>query len=319
MRIAITGGTGFVGRHLARRLAADGVDVVIVSRGVDARDTVIRQAPRITFVAAGVDDADALSSAFAGCGAVAHCAGINREIGRQTYARVHIGGTRAVVEAARRAGVKKIALLSFLRARPDCGSAYHESKFAAEEIVRESGLDFTILKSGMIYGRGDHMLDHLSRSLMTLPLFLKVGMREQPIRPVAIDDLVDVLRASLVDGRLTRSTVAVTGAEQLLLSDAVKRVARVMERRVWILPAPIWLHDAFARVFERMMTVPLVAVAQARILAEGVVVAAPPADTLPGDLQPGRPFTDAQIRSGLPDPERFSLRDLRCCHRAATP
>jgi len=191
MRIAITGGTGFVGRHLARRLAADGVDVVIVSRGVDARDTVIRQAPRITFVAAGVDDADALSSAFAGCGAVAHCAGINREIGRQTYARVHIGGTRAVVEAARRAGVKKIALLSFLRARPDCGSAYHESKFAAEEIVRESGLDFTILKSGMIYGRGDHMLDHLSRSLMTLPLFLKVGMRETPIRPVAVDSKED--------------------------------------------------------------------------------------------------------------------------------
>jgi NADH dehydrogenase len=317
MRIAITGGTGFVGRHLARRLTADGIDVVIVSRGVDARDAVVRLAPRTRFIAAGVDDVDALARAFAGCDAVAHCAGINREIGAQTYARVHIGGTRAVVEAARRAGVRKIALLSFLRARPNCGSAYHESKFSAEELVRESGLDFTIFKSGMIYGRGDHMLDHLSRSLMTLPLFLKVGMREKPIRPVAIDDLVDVLRASLVDGRLTRSTVAVTGAEQLLLSEAVRRVARVMGRPVWMLPAPIWLHEAFARTFELTMKVPLVAAAQARILAEGVVDAAPPADALPDDLQPRRPFTDGQIRAGLPVPERFSLRDLRCCHRAA--
>src|SRR5262249_9030788 len=112
-------------------------------------------------------------------------------------------------------------------------------------------------------------------------------------------------------------TVAVTGAEQLLLSEAVRRVARVMGRRVWMLPAPIWLHYALARAFEVTMKVPLVAVAQARILAEGVVDAAPPADGLPADLQPRRPFSDAQIRAGLPDPERFSLRDLRCCHRAA--
>jgi uncharacterized protein YbjT (DUF2867 family) len=184
--------------------------------------------------------------------------------------------------------------------------------------VRESGLDFTILKSGMIYGRGDHMLDHLSRSLMTMPLFLKVGMREQPIRPVAIDDLVEILRASLVDGRLTRSTVGVTGAEQLLLSEAVRRVARVMGRRVWILPAPLWLHFALARAFERTMKVPLVAVAQARILAEGVVEAAPQAGALPADLRPRRPFTDARIRAGLPDPERFSLRDLRGCRGASS-
>jgi len=83
MRVAITGGTGFVGRHLARRLAAE-VEVVIVSRGVDVRDPAVRQTPHATFVAATVDDADALARAFAGCDAVAHCAGINREIGAQT-------------------------------------------------------------------------------------------------------------------------------------------------------------------------------------------------------------------------------------------
>jgi NADH dehydrogenase len=318
MRIAVTGGTGFVGRHLARRLAAEGVEVVIVSRGVDVRDPAARRTPNTTFVSASVDDVDALAQAFAGCDAVAHCAGINREIGGQTYERVHIRGTGAVVEAARRAGVRKIALLSFLRARPGCGSAYHESKFTAEEIVRESGLDFTILKSGMIYGRGDHMLDHLSRSLLTMPVFLAVGMREKPIRPVPVDDLVDILRASLVDGALGRSTVAVAGAETLMLTDAVRRVARLLDRRVWIMPAPLWLHYALARAFELVMRIPLVALAQVRILAEGVVEAAPAADPLPAHLEPRRRFTDAQIRAGLPEPERFALSDLRCCRRAAS-
>ena len=79
----------------------------------------------------------ALGGAFAGCEAVVHCAGINRELGEQTYQRVHIAGTANVVAAAWRAGVRKIVLISFLRARPNCGSGYHESKWAAEEIVQD--------------------------------------------------------------------------------------------------------------------------------------------------------------------------------------
>jgi len=118
MRIAITGGTGFVGGHLARLLAIDGHHVVLIARGLDGRDDEIRRLPNATFHAVGTGDEDQLAAAFAGCDAVAHCAGINRELGMQTYARVHRHGTRHVVDAARRAGVRKIALVSFLRARP---------------------------------------------------------------------------------------------------------------------------------------------------------------------------------------------------------
>ena len=176
MRIAITGGTGFVGRHLARALARDGHGVVLISRGIDRRDESILQQPRITMRAVGTDNVLRLVEAFAGCDTVAHCAGINREFGVQTYQRVHVQGTRNVVEAARQCGVKKIALLSFLRARPNCGSGYRESKWAAEEIVRASGLDYTVIKAGVIYGRGDHMLEHLSHAFHTFPLFALVGM-----------------------------------------------------------------------------------------------------------------------------------------------
>jgi len=108
LKVAITGGTGFVGRHLAEALLASGDEVVLVARGIDDRDTSIRNRPGITFVIAGTSDVEQLRSAFAGCDAVAHCAGINREIGDQTYARVHVQGTRNVVEAARAAGVTRI-------------------------------------------------------------------------------------------------------------------------------------------------------------------------------------------------------------------
>src|SRR5215472_3848299 len=129
--------------------------------------------------------------------------------------------------------------MSFLRAQPDCGSKYHESKWLAEEVVRGSRLDYTIVRAGIVYGLGDHMLDHLSHALHTFPVFALVGLSEKPIRPLAIEDLVNVLRASLVHGRLPRQTVAVTGPEQLYLSDAVKRVAKVVGRTPRYFRAPV--------------------------------------------------------------------------------
>jgi NADH dehydrogenase len=292
MRIAITGGAGFVGRHLAERF--DAADIVAVSRrtGVD------------------IEDVEALTKAFDGCEVVAHCAGINREIGMQTYQKVHIDGTRAVVDAAQRAGVKRIVMLSFLRARPDCGSPYHESKWAAEELVRNSGLDYTILKAGMIYGHGDHLVDHVSRSVQTIPLFATVGFHEKSIRPIPVSEMVDVLVAS-IEGRLPKSTVAVTGGEELMLSEVVHRVAKLVGRRVAVVPSPVWFIRIVAQVTEWTMKVPLIAKAQARMLAEGVTEAAPPTPDLPAGLRPKLPFSVEQIEAALPPRGGFGIRDLR--------
>lgn len=310
MKIAITGGTGFVGRHVAERLLAEGHEVVIIARRAQGT---LSPARRVAAVASDLSDAELMAAAFAGCDGVAHCAGINREIGKQTYKRVHIDGTRNVVEAARKAGVRRIALMSFLRARPTCGSAYHESKWAAEEIVRNSGLEYTVFKAGMVYGRGDHMLDHLSHALHTFPLLATVGFLEKAIRPLAIEDLVLAIRGALVEGRLSNKTVAITGAEELLLSEAVRRVAQVIGRRPLIFPAPIIFHRVLAQVCEWTMKVPLVAKAQVQILVEGVVDPATACDPLPSDLMPTRRFTAEQIRNGLPGPGPFGLHDLRCC------
>jgi uncharacterized protein YbjT (DUF2867 family) len=314
MRIAITGGTGFVGRHLARRLTDAGHEVVIVSRGVDKRDEAVRNSPRTTFRPVGTGDVETLASAFEGCDAVAHLGGINREIGTQTYANVHVQGTANVIEAAKRNGARKLLFLSFLRARPDCGSPYHESKWAAEELIRESGLDYTIFKAGVIYGRGDHMLDHISHALHTFPVFLLVGFRPKAMRPLAVDDLTFAMEQALTAGRLSKATLPITGPEEMDLREVAHRIARAAGRRPIILPAPVWLHYAMAWVFERTMAVPLAAKAQVRILSESLAEPTLAPDILPEDLMPRTLFSDDQIRQGLPTPARFGFRD--CLRRA---
>ena len=314
MKIAITGATGFIGRHLAQRLAAEDHELILLARRDRAAEG-SHPNGSTRFVPSDLSDIRVLSAAFSGCEAVAHCAGINREMGRQTYANVHVKGTENVVEAAKLAGVRRIILLSFLRARPDCNSPYHESKWAAEEIIRQSGLDYTVLKPGIVYGSGDHMLDHLSHALYTFPVFAMVGYEEKGIRPLAVEDLVQIARAALVDGRLCRSTVAITGPEELRLSEAVRRVASVTGRKVRLVHAPVWFHYALADVAELIMKIPLVARAQVRILTEGVVEPATHCDPLPYDLQPTRRFTAEQIRKGLPAPGGFAFGDLRCATR----
>lgn len=305
-RIAITGGTGFVGRHLAARLEAAGHEVAIVSRRTGYPVAVGGGIDRMT-----VDVALAL--AFAGCEAVVHCAGINRELGGQTYQAVHVDGTAAVIRAAKAAGVERLVMLSFLRARADGPTAYHRSKWAAEELVRASGLTWTIFKAGVIYGRGDHMLDHLSHAFYTFPLFGLVGLRDRRVRPVAVDDVARLLEsAALGDTRLADRTIAVLGPDEMGLGAAVRRVANVTGRRPLFIRLPIVAQLAIARAAEWTMRNPLISRAQVRILAEGVVEPLPFADWPPADLVPRTPFSDEVIAQGLPQQGGFGLRDPRC-------
>lgn len=299
-RIAVTGATGFVGSHVVQRLEAAGHEVVSLSRrtGTDL----------------AAPNAVALREALVGCDAVVHCAGINREIGAQTYDAVHVRGTQALMEASRAAGVGHISVLSFLRARPDGPTAYHRSKWAAEAIIRESGIPFTVLKAGVIHGQGDHMLDHLSHGLYSFPVFGLVGMRERPLRPVAVDDVARILEAAATgDERLWGQTVAVLGPEEMMLGEAVRRVAATIGRHPTYVRLPIAAHLALAKVCEAVMRVPLISTAQVHILAEGVVEALPPAPAPPADLVPQTPFSPEAIRRGLPEPGAFGLRDLRWC------
>jgi len=313
MKVAITGGTGFVGRNIARLLGGEGHDLVLIARGLDGTDPNIRRLPRARFVSLALDNTAELTKAIAGCDAVVHCAGINRALGDQTFEKVHVEGTRHLVEAAQQAHIKKIVLISFLRARPNCGSAYHESKWAAEEIVRESGLDYTVLKCGVIYGQGDHMLNHLSHAFYTFPVFAFVGFQDKSIRPNAVEDVATIVKACVLEGALPAKTVAVLGPEELTLRDAVRRVARAAGRNPIMFPMPVGFHCLLGWCLERMMKVPMVSTAQVRMLCEGLAEPAPACDPMPLELAPRIGFSQEQICKGLPAKGPFTWQDLRCC------
>lgn len=299
MKIAITGGTGFIGRHLAKDLIARGHEVVVISRGKYTRNTQPIEGAR--FVSADVNDTARLTEAFRGCNAVAHCAGTSTENAEQTYQSLHVDGARSAVTAAENAGMKKFVLLSYLSVRPNVNSEYHTTKWQGEEIVRASKLNYTILKAGLVYGQGDHLLNNLSNLFKGMPIFATVGMKEKNVRLLAVEDLVDVIRACLLDeNRFARQSVAVMGPEEFPFSQAARRIAKAMGKSIIVLPFPVLFQRILAWFSEGFMPKPLVTKSQVQMLADGISQPTPEAIPLPEDMQPKIRFTEEQIKKGLP-------------------
>jgi nucleoside-diphosphate-sugar epimerase len=299
MKIAITGGTGFIGRHVARDLISRGNEVIVIARGQYTRNT--QPIEDATFFALDANDTTNLTKAFEGCDAVVHCAGTSVEDSKQTFHRLHVEGTRSAVTAAERARVKKFVLVSYLSVRPNVKSEYHTTKWQGEEIVRASKLNFTILKAGLIYGQGDHLLNNLSNLFGRMPVFAAVGLREKTVRLVAVEDLVDVIRAALDEDRFARQTVAVLGPEEFPFSQAARRIAKAMGKSsLFVLPFPVFFHRILAFVSERFMPKPLVTKSQVQMLADGISQPTLESVPLPEELKPKTRFTVEQIRKGLP-------------------
>lgn len=299
MKVAITGGTGFIGRHLARDLASRGYEVIAIARGQYTRNT--QPVEGANFLAVDANDTDKLAQAFAGCDAVVHCAGTSVETSKQTFHRLHVEGTRSAVNAAERAHVKKFVLVSYLSVRPNVKSEYHTTKWQGEEIVRASKLNFTILKAGLVYGQGDHLLNNLSNLFHKMPIFAAVGLREKNVRLVAVEDLVEVIRASLDENRFARQTVAVLGPEEFPFSQAARRIAKAMGKpSLIILPFPVLFHRILAFFSERFMPKPLITKSQVQMLADGISTPTLESIPLPEELKPKTLFTEEQIRKGLP-------------------
>ena len=162
MKVFLTGATGFVGKYMLERLLADGHAVRAALRGlpgqnarVVAHSQYVGRKDDFQWVHGDVVEGSRLEEGMQGCDAVIHLVGIIVEKGTNTFERVHHLGTRNVVEAAKRTGIKRFVQMSALGVRADGVAAYQTTKWKGEEEVRHSGIPFCILRPSLIFGQGD--------------------------------------------------------------------------------------------------------------------------------------------------------------------
>jgi len=222
--ILITGGTGFIGKALVRQLTELGYPV----------RTLIRPSPRSPGLPTGVPVEAAVSSltderglraAMVGVDTVFHLASSEREGVRQSLVETEIQGTRAVVQAAVDADVKRIYYVSHLGA--DRASAFPvlKAKAIAEEFIRRSGLDYTIVRTSIVYGPDDGFTSGIARLSSAIPgFFLIPGNGEVLLQPVWIEDLATCLTWSLEDKETRNRTLDIGGPEYLSFRQIVEQV-----------------------------------------------------------------------------------------------
>lgn len=246
MRVAVTGGTGFVGRHVIERLVRRDHEVRALVR--DPARHGWMEDRGIAVVRGDLESADAVRELVAGVDAVVHLVGIITEVGRQTWDRVHVQGTRQVMAAARLAGVRKVAHMSALGARDDSGAtAYHRSKAAGEEVVRNSGIAHAILKPSLVAAPGNEVLKLMVNMLRMSPIVPVIGNGLYQLQPIAADDVAECF-ALAVEDEAIQGTFEIAGPAPMTyheLLNELEQALGVRRRRVAV-PVSVVRFSAYA-------------------------------------------------------------------------
>lgn len=288
MDVLVVGGTGFIGTELCRELDAGDHDVTALSRSpgdADLPDGVDRAAGDVT-------DHDSIADAFEGRDAVYYLVALSplfKPRGKGHEA-VHLGGAENTIRAARDHGVDRLVHVSALGADPNGPTAYVRTKGQAERRVRDSGLDWTIVRPSVVFGDGGEFVP-FSRKLTTPYVTALPGGGRTQFLPVWVGDLVPMLADALDEGHVGE-TYEVGGPETLTLADVTRMAHRARGQSVSILPVPMALAEVGLKLADPIPAVPFGA-DQARSLRTDNTVQDDDATAFgvdPGDLRTLRDY-----------------------------
>lgn len=257
--VALTGASGFVGRHVLPALLARGHRVRVLRRG-----GALPAGDGVESVAGDLFDDAATAALVRGVDAVVHLVGIiaERPSRGQTFERVHVEATERLLKAAREAGVKRWIHMSALGTRPDGVSTYHQTKWRAEERVRASGMAFTIFRPSLIHGADGEFTRMVkgfwcNRMPPFVPYFgsglLGRGGAGR-LQPVWVEDVASCFAASVTLGCSEGEVYPMGGPEVLTWPELYAAARRHLPgaRRKVIVAVPVW----YARMIAGLPGVP---------------------------------------------------------------
>ncbi|MBI5212724.1 MAG: complex I NDUFA9 subunit family protein [Nitrospirae bacterium] len=188
MMFFIAGGTGFIGKHLVNAFAAKAYRVRCLVRTEDKA----RACKSLGFEAGigDITDRESLKGKLDGCDTVVHLVGIIEEKGSMTFEKVHVEGTRNLVDEAQKAGVKHIFYQSALGASATSWAKYYKTKAEAEEIVKASGMPYTIFRPSLVVGDGDGFTEKLKELVHMGPFVPVPGNGNAKLQPIYVEDWI---------------------------------------------------------------------------------------------------------------------------------
>lgn len=259
--VSVFGGTGFLGRRLVRRLAAEGATVRVAVRHPDRPRSALYEADsdRITVLRADVRDQTSVAATVAGADAVVNAVSAYVEKGGVTFEAVHERGAATVAREAAAAGIARLVLVSGIGADPESRSPYIRARGRGERVVREAFPGVTIVRPGAMFGPGDALFGTLADLAHRFPMLPLIGGGCTRLQPVYVQDVAEAIARILADAATAGRTYELAGPIVYTLRELVEMTLRLVERRRPLLPVPFALARVQARLFEFLPNPPLTA------------------------------------------------------------
>ena len=224
MKVLVTGATGYIGSNVRGYIKEMGHDVRLFVR-LSSEDK-IDTSDSYEVVTGDIFDTNACLAACDGCDVVVHLVGIAREFPAKgiTFDQYHRAATENIINAAKIGGVPHFIHMSALGTRDNAPSIYHQSKFTGEEVVRQSGLRWTIFRPSWIFGEGDHGTK-LIVNLIHKPVVPLVNGGSMMLQPISIDDVCAAVSKSIEMPETQGKTFELGGPDRIAFKDIVGQIA----------------------------------------------------------------------------------------------
>lgn len=255
MKIFLAGGTGFIGGHVRKALLQRGHRIILLThRRKDGLEQGVEQ------VEGDATRLETFADKMAGCAAAINLIGIIREFPGKgtTFAQLHVEATRNMLEGARRAGIRRHLQMSALGTRANAVSGYHRSKFMAEELVRGSGLDWTIFRPSIVFGPKDDFINKLAGYIRSYPVLPVIGDGNYRLQPIAADDVARCFADSLELPGTIGTTYELCGPDRLPYNELLDTIGRVLgKQRVAKLPNPLGIMKLVVPIMQGFSFFPI--------------------------------------------------------------
>lgn len=257
--ITIFGGTGFIGRHLVRRLAEQGARLRVISR--DPRHGRHLQpmgaVGQIVVQRADLSSAEALGEVLRGAFATINLIGILYETRRQRFDEVHGELPARIARAAAAGGVARMVQISAIGADPGSTSAYARSKAKGEAGVRAAMADATIMRPSIVVGPEDDFFNRFAAMARLFPALPLIGGGKTRFQPVYVGDVAAAIVAALVRDDARGEVFELGGPKVYTFAELMRYMLQVIERKRLLLPLPFELARLQARFLELLPNPPL--------------------------------------------------------------
>jgi uncharacterized protein YbjT (DUF2867 family) len=257
--ILITGAAGYIGRHLVARLVAQGERPRCLVREMN-RAKKILPADKVELVQGATTSPASLDAAVQGIDTIVHAAFLTadrKQSAGNEYEKTNVQGTANLLKAAKRAGVKRIIEMGGLGTKPDKPGSYMQGRYLAEKMLKESGLDWTIIQPSVLFGKDAPFIRGLADLIRTAPIVPLIGGGKTMFQPIYVEDVVTIIIKVLEDpGRTTNKTYTIGGPAYYSFTQVIDALLQTMHKQRIKVLAPRSLVGIGAAVMEAVLPKP---------------------------------------------------------------